>query len=248
MFSTQNTPFRGPRLKLGRARVHVSEVERELSQFAEREPYQIIGRTSTLGRQTYEVGLKEPFPDSIPLAIGDAIHNLRTALDHMACDLVRLNGKSTKGVYFPFAADANALNDQIKAKNFHRAPAAAVALLRHLQPYKSGNRALRAIHDLDVHDKHELLIPVVHGVRPGRIVIGDPDNPTATLVGNSFYGKGPIFRVQEGLPVRTEEPLQPMILFAPHLETIGRAHVVESLKELCNLVHGVINQFEAVCL
>jgi hypothetical protein len=33
-----------------------------------------------------------------------------------------------------------------------------------MKPYKSGNIALRAIHDLDVTDKHQALLPVLSGV------------------------------------------------------------------------------------
>lgn len=80
----------------------------------------------------------------------------------MAVDAVALNGGNTKNVYFPFAEDANGLEEQIKKKNFDRASAAALKELRALKPYKGGNVALRGLHDLDVTDKHKLIIPAAY--------------------------------------------------------------------------------------
>ena len=79
--------------------------------------------------------------------------NFESALDHMAADVVKSNGKSPKDVYFPFAKDAGELDDQIKRKKFHRASHAAIAELKKLKPYKGGNITLRGLHDLDIRKK-----------------------------------------------------------------------------------------------
>src|SRR6266550_3389735 len=39
-------------------------------------------------------------PDDVPLIAGDAIQNLRTALDHLAC---HLTGTTGRDIYFPIA-------------------------------------------------------------------------------------------------------------------------------------------------
>ena len=69
--------------------------------------------------------------------IGDIIHNLRAALDVMACDLVRLNRKSATGVHFPFARSASDLAKQIKEKHIDRAGPQVVDEIKKLQPYRA---------------------------------------------------------------------------------------------------------------
>ena len=46
-------------------------------------------------------------------------------------------------------------------KNFDRAGPDAVRLLRTYRPCTGGNATLRALHDLDVQDKHQAFIPAI---------------------------------------------------------------------------------------
>ncbi len=90
--------------------------------------------------------------------MGDAVHKMRSALDLMASELARMNGKSDKNVYFPFANSAGELDDAIKSRSFNKAGEDAVDLIKQFAPYRGGNTDLRAIHDLDIEDKHTVLI------------------------------------------------------------------------------------------
>lgn len=139
-------PFEQARWKILRARNHIHEILSETQRWAD---------------SRVDAERHGPVWTNIPLAIGDAIHNLRSALDHLACDAVRLNHRSTKDVYFPFGTTAETLEDQIVRKNFNRASPEAIQLLREQEPWRGGRLALRAVHDLDVKDKHELIIPVM---------------------------------------------------------------------------------------
>ncbi len=87
--------------------------------------------------------------------LADRQHDNQTAF----IELGRLNGKKDKEVYFPFCKDASKLEQTIRDKNFYRASPKAIALMRSLKPYVGGNVALRYIHDLDILDKHIMLIP-----------------------------------------------------------------------------------------
>jgi hypothetical protein len=88
-------------------------------------------------------------PQSAEAIIGDCVHNMRTAPDLMASELVRLNGGNDKDVCFPFAASGNKLEEAIKSRNFHKAGQGAVDLLKSFAPYRGGNENLRGLHDLD---------------------------------------------------------------------------------------------------
>jgi hypothetical protein len=96
-----------------------------------------------------------PF-DVLPAA-GDVIHNLRSALDHLANQLVLANGSQPSlRTEFPIAKDFRTYKTEKRAKvkgMSKRAKAAIDAL----KPYKGGNDALWRLHDLDNIDKHRSL-------------------------------------------------------------------------------------------
>lgn len=156
-------PFEAPRLKIARARRHINELESTVNQYLAAEPFAIIVEDAALDlgvpHWAWTVRISMPVPSDLSTIIGDVVHNLRSALDLLANDLVRLNGQSTKSVYFPFADSERGLSEMIKSRHFDRAGSEAVKLLKSLGPWKGGNIGLRAIHDLDVKDKHQALIP-----------------------------------------------------------------------------------------
>lgn len=165
--------FEDSRLKIDRARRHVKELSAEIAAYAARDPVvSVIG----LGRNDLErfsvTDAREPVPRELSAIIGDTVHNLRAALDIMACECVRRAGHSDKNVYFPFAKSALDLDFQIDKKNMKRAGKPVVDLIKSLKPYAGGNVALRALHDLDVQDKHRAIIPVVMTV-PSMIPVFD---------------------------------------------------------------------------
>jgi hypothetical protein len=146
-------PFAGPRLKVKRAKRHISDLNDEISAFLKRDSYRIVlENNAETGKLSWIVRITEELSDQAPLIIGDAIHNLRTALDLLACDLVRLNGGNIKKVYFPFASEGDNLNKRIKERKIHRAGPDIVQIIKCLKPYKGGDNALWAIHDLDITD------------------------------------------------------------------------------------------------
>ena len=55
---------------------------------------------------TFSMQFVDEFPSSIALCIGDAIHNLRTALDHMTWEIFgREGGTQDRYLKFPFGQD-----------------------------------------------------------------------------------------------------------------------------------------------
>lgn len=193
-----------------------------------------------------KIGFVGGFPREVPLILGDAIHNLRTSLDLLACDVVRLNGKRADGVHFPFAGDAHGLKQQIARKNFDRASAAAQALLVSMGPYKGGNILLRGLHELDLMDKHQLIIPVASQETVNARIQG-PGGQVLSLKNVGFanfrnaFVAGPGYTVEEGAGFTTK------VSFGVGAPTPfpGRV-VIETLHELADLVGGIIEAFEAI--
>lgn len=71
--------------KIARGREHIAELTAEINGFLETEPYAVDRQLELDGRvDLYVVSRDTPAPASIGLLIGDAAHNLRSALDHLA--------------------------------------------------------------------------------------------------------------------------------------------------------------------
>ncbi len=156
---------------------------------------------------------------------GDAIHCLRVALDLMASELARINGKTDKDVYFPFAANAEALEAQIENKCFTKAGDDAVELLISLKPYKGGNVALRAIHDFDIQDKHN-----------GVSLAYPKRDMTVDVIVYPDTGAREVF-------VRDNST---NYVFPPNVPDFGGKDVVETLKQFAELVSGILEAFAAL--
>lgn len=235
-------PLEESRLKIERARYHLAQLEREISSFLAQRPFRVVLETRSDGRFAWTFRIK-PIPKEFSAIIGDVVHNLRAALDLAACDLVRLNKQSDKDVYFPFAKDATELEKMIKARHIDRAGSDIVELVQALKPYKGGNTKLRAIHDLDISDKHRALIPVANKFSPVDFKIG----------GNSFIGNsegrfldGDIFlltRSSSGFKVGQEFPGTGDLSFQTDWP-LERKSIVAAMRELCDLTEDIIAEFK----
>jgi hypothetical protein len=115
----------------------------------------------------------------ISLTLGDGLHNLRCALDHIYRQLVIAHGHAAGG-NFPFKVDARGYKKQ-RQKVKQAVGTQALAVVDSLKPYQGGNELLWALHHLDTQDKHNLLVPVGNVVRGvmGRASMADFTKPTA---------------------------------------------------------------------
>ena len=152
-------PFVGPKLKVQRALHHIEDLNRQSLDFAATNPYNFYFDVYSNRSPTILFGMIAYIPPSISLLIGDAVHGLRSALDLLAGDLARMNNRSANGVYFPIADQEANLNRAIDSKNFKKTGDAAVRHLKSLKPWRDGNPLLRALHDLNNQDKHQLILP-----------------------------------------------------------------------------------------
>ncbi|RWD85114.1 hypothetical protein [Mesorhizobium sp.] len=148
-------PFQGSRIRLQTAFNQTLALSVALSKYAESGPFRPI-----VVNGGFSIRPIVTPPDWIAELLTAAIHSCRTSLDLLACDLVRLNNKSAKGVHFPFAENAEELDGQIKRKHFDRATPDVVELLRSFKPFKGGNLLLRAMHDIDVATKHDTILQI----------------------------------------------------------------------------------------
>jgi hypothetical protein len=214
------TLFSASQLKMQRADKFIRELECELDRFRGDDP---LKATMYLAEGVPKLQIEWKAITDLPGAIvGDAIHNMRTALDLMASELVRLKQGNDYGVYFPFADTEARLDAQIKSKNFHKAGDDAVTLLKSFAPYKGGNEALRTLHDLDIRDKHKTLVLMgsfINFELEGAFEMDNPERQDMPITGHDIH------------------------YIFPDPGPFPGARVIETLKELMQLVDGILEAF-----
>ena len=89
-------------LKVKRAQKHLVDIQAELKRYSEKNPYRVIRLEPTPKqpqRWRYAVRITDPPDRTLPLMLGDFVHNLRSALDHFVVNYVPAD--RTRNAYFP---------------------------------------------------------------------------------------------------------------------------------------------------
>jgi hypothetical protein len=163
-------PLDGVQRKLEWADKHIVDLGHELAAFRAAKAKAVI-RENDPNRPGYSrwILTDASIPDPITLILGDAIHNLRSALDHFANAIVRDNGKQPSFTTdFPIWRSPKFDRKEYEATvdtKVGRAAKPVVQEFKGLEPHEGGkNELLWALDKLDVVDKHRFL--VVLALRP----------------------------------------------------------------------------------
>lgn len=152
-------PTSGPRLKIERAKHHVNDLNEQLDAFLARRPFKLVVRYKPKRSQAIlAVKTEEAIPPALSLVIGDAVHNLRSALDLTLYAMAHAKSPSPHKIQFPFPRKKEGLEGAINSGHVKFAGENVAEAVRRLQPYPDGNELLCGLHALDVRDKHWLLI------------------------------------------------------------------------------------------
>jgi hypothetical protein len=125
-------------LKLARASELIEELEGQMHDYCGR-ALGVDRDTKTVpGHTIFRAVVREEVPVMWNTDLGDILHNLRSALDIAACDLVRRNGGVvTPETGFPLCTDRERFENLLAVRLRGIAP--VVDLVRELQPYEGGN-------------------------------------------------------------------------------------------------------------
>jgi hypothetical protein len=155
-------PLLDPKLRIDWAfHRHMQGLKREIETFSQRRPHTVFEETDP---QTKDVALKfkvtEALPYQISLLTGDAIHNMRAALDLLACCLAIKNGHHDVGkTAFPFWSSEKAFKEN-PVGTMSMLSTAAQQAIRDLKPYPEGDKQLWGLHEIDIVNKHRAIMPV----------------------------------------------------------------------------------------
>ncbi len=155
-------PFDDIGSKLQRAEKHIKDFGIAVERFKKTNPYEIVRQPDPEpGKRIYDVKRADAVPPIIRATAGDVLQNLRTALDYIACGVVKANGgEPTADTYFPILKKAptaeqleTAFNGKVKG-----ASKDAINKIASLKPYQGGDDVLWRLHMLNKIDKHRLLM------------------------------------------------------------------------------------------
>jgi len=179
-------------LKIKRAEKHYAELSSLLSK---NNPFKYILETNyKTGKRATYAKKDDDTANEAAIIIGDLIHNLRTALDHAYWKCTEKFAKSEgerKNIQFPITTTEEALRESVLPGLPSRVSDSFVMALEKLKPYRDqGSKLLCAIHDLDIQDKHKILIPTGDYTKLSSVIIQKqvpdfPSNLTNCSFGNN---------------------------------------------------------------
>jgi hypothetical protein len=153
--------------KIGRAKGHIKDVKAEIEKVKAAARDALVYRYEPATKTQVTTLTKVPeVPLELSLALGDALHNLRAALDYLAWQLVLASdGKPDRNTYFPIRKSRpNTKPDQHGIDLPDIRPGLNLDIrqvLDKVQPYHRsdpGHHQLALLHDADIADKHHALL------------------------------------------------------------------------------------------
>lgn len=240
-------PLFGSKLKLARAHAHIGEFESLFESYVCDTPYRMdIDKKPKGGGIVLRPVLEGGLPSHTSSIIGDAIHNLRTSLDHLATDMVRASGSQpNRYTGFPIYDDEPSFNGGIASK-LRGADLKFVDFVRSLKPYRMfGNAWFQDLSRLDNDDKHLSLVGSSPAVTIAKVDItvdwGGGEWNQAVVEGVRIAG-GEVHLFPGGQVTKLEidERLAFSVIFGEGTSLDG-ALVGETLRDLHAKVSGVVN-------
>src|SRR5215813_5326387 len=240
-------PFNSSLLKLNRARDHIRDFDDRIKAFIEEKPYEsVIEDDPDPAYEIHKFRLTRPIPPCFPLIMGDAVTNLRAALDHMAywCALADGRIKPVPGnCDFPIGRSEGNYRGGLEGRE--AIPLPIRNLFAAFKPYKGGNPLLWRLHELSNRDKHCLLLLApfalgrimvnVHGVDPEWITAPSWDRSKDEFI---------LFRCKKSLNNDPDIKID-IVLNAP--DAGMPQPIVEDLYQMAGIVEGIIGTVEAEC-
>jgi hypothetical protein len=202
----------GCREKIKRAEEHREGLDREVATWLEARPMPF---TAEYDSQTgSHIARITAVPEAIPtlrwgVIIGDVLHNLRSALDHLAWELAHWGGRTPSdpgGVKFPIADSLVNFRSGAATRATKQMDAVHVAKIESLQPYHALTgpdrytgafiHPLAFVRDLSNADKHRLTTPILAVSQRFDFEVGAPP-----LNLSAFLGEGLLNTLEVGTPI-----------------------------------------------
>lgn len=250
----------GARAKLDRGEDVIEQLNTAIVAYMGESPYEIVGQFEPeRSEYVFRGRVTQPVPLVIGVIVGEIIHDVRSALDHLVWQLALLNTATpTRVTQFPIAISEEEFRSN-RGQNMIRdlAPKHRTAI-EELQPYKGTDTGL-ALYDLRVlsnTDKHRVInasiarsarhepiqaeLSIVRDATAIRDVVMFPGGPVdgAELARMTLEGVGPDPKV------KMEGQLPVIVTFDDPALTVEHPTVVAMVRTILRMVREVILGFE----
>ncbi len=249
--------------KIERAKEHVRNLKDEIGTFWSSNRYVITPEDDPeTGDEVFRFHGDLQLPPHWGVIIGETVHNLRSALDHLAWQLVLANGgKPNRATEFPIFEVSDEYESKVEGK-IKGASNEAVCIAKSLKLYKGGNDIF-AVHRLNIIDKHRMLVTT--GIARFAIITNGQYDRTDVdgrkhfifrsgspiQVAPVFLEEGAeVYRIKAALKNAPGVDMQPKFSFDIAFNEPTIIHgkpVVESLHQLADLTRQIIAVFYTGC-
>lgn len=176
-----NEIFRDSRLKVQRANKHIADLDAAISALKENYTATVVPNSDT-GHQDLIHAIPEfaEAAHNMALIAGDAIHNLKTALDYAWVSTLRklVPTANFDCAKFPVYPSRQELESALNGVSINATSNSALfdLLVSDIQPFEKGhNGVIYALHKLDISDKHLLLLGLLPLADIDGIIVQKPD-------------------------------------------------------------------------
>jgi len=149
--------FQSAKLKIKRAEKHVDELKEALSKTP---LYEYVLETNLVSNER-SVGVlrNRTCIEQAALTAGDALHNIRTSLDHLLFELLSPHVESDKHkkIAFPFAKSEKDFRTHWVQTTLKKYNSEIASLLETNLPFNDS--IIHLLHQFDIIDKHRVLLP-----------------------------------------------------------------------------------------
>ena|SRR5450432_1982783 len=157
--------FKHSRLKIERANKHIADLDARIGSLPDSNVATIEINPDGGNEVIKHAFGGDALIEDIALMAGDAVHNLKCALDYAWLETIRqlVPSAVSKFAKFPIYPSLNALEAALRDRKIDiSSPKLFDLLFDKIKPHDGGNFAIWPIHRLDIRDKHRLLIPVIY--------------------------------------------------------------------------------------
>lgn len=241
--------FESALLKIGRADRHIQDFEGALREFQAGHGHTIRVHGKIKGPMFFETISDAPLPIDLSLILSDALHNLRTALDHATWELVGIDdGVQDRFLKLPTGNDQQSFDAACRGM---RTPNTSTKdFFTNLAIYPGGvGELIYWLCQLDNAEKHTIISPVVQAASVDRIIFIDLDTKERWASDNVVLHPGvdgrSYIQLEPGLGVDCSRHFNTKSgVFFGKAPGVSQMPVIPKLFEFREAVVGVLTDFQ----
>jgi hypothetical protein len=182
--------FESVQLKIERADHHIADLKGQFKAFVARKPHRFaIGQDAESGQPAIQIRFVETVPKPFSAIIGDAVHNLRSALDHMTWDIIGYDG-GTQDRDLQFPCRGSREQHKLACEQL-KTPSDWVKqfFIRHEAFPEGKGQVFHLLNRLDNADKHRAIDPIMAATSHPPFQIYNADGQKFMHMSGNMYSR-----------------------------------------------------------